>query len=241
MANREMFSVQSLNLEQKLICGSFGTNGVGVQAFLAIGTSTAEVLYTAVQYGASGNAITVAHVTSGNSTPLSVHVSGLAITVNLGTTSGGVANSTAAQVATAVAANAAAAALVTATAPNSGGSGTAIAAAAAPLASGALGQPLTIQGLGFTVNYTGTGTYVVALNDQYMQLLAAGADLQLATPTKQIAQIGTANVTGQGTKPLQIPITTLDSSSGSAVDIAANAGNRVNFWLEVQNTSAPPS
>lgn len=73
-------------------------------ASLTIGAGNAGVTYTATGYygGLIGNSITVAHVTSGTGTPLSVNVSGYAVTVHLATDGSGVATSTAAQVAAAV-------------------------------------------------------------------------------------------------------------------------------------------
>src|SRR6476469_2141899 len=73
-------------------------------ATLTIGAGNAGVTYTATGYygGLIGNSIKVAHVTSGNNTPLSVSVSGYTVTVNLATDGSGVATSTAAQVAAAV-------------------------------------------------------------------------------------------------------------------------------------------
>jgi hypothetical protein len=240
MADRDFEPLQGLNLEQKVICGSFEPNGAGTQDSLAIGTTTAEVLYTAVAYGPSG--VSVAQVTAGVSTPLSVvvNVNTKTITVNLATNSSSVATSTAAQVVTAVNANTFAAALVVAS-DLSGGGGTAVAAAVAPLTGHSGGVPLAITGAGFTVLYAGTGTYTLKFNDQYMRSLAQWADLSLATPTDQIAQVGTFNVTDQGTLPQQAVITTLSSATGSAADVAAAAGNRVSFSFEMQNTAAPPT
>jgi hypothetical protein len=103
------------------------------------------------------------------------------------------------------------------------------------------GAPTATNGLGYTVTRTGVGTFSVALNDEYYTLLACGADLQLATPTDEIAQMGAVNVESTGAGAQTATITTLSSASGAAVDIAANASNRVNFWLHVQNTSAPPT
>lgn len=64
--------------------------------------------------GTGGNAITVALVVAGASTPLSVSVAANAITVNVATDGGSAATSTAAQVRDAINAHAAASALVTA-------------------------------------------------------------------------------------------------------------------------------
>jgi len=85
-----------------------------------------DVLYRSV---ADGNtAVTVTHVVAGVSTPLSVSVTGSAITVTVATDGSSAATSTATQIATAVNANTAAAALVSATAL---GAGSAVTAAVA--------------------------------------------------------------------------------------------------------------
>jgi phage tail sheath gpL-like len=86
-----------------------------VTAFLttAVGAN-ANITYTARQRGTAGNAITVAYVVAGASTPLSVSVTGNAITVNVATSSGSAATSKGAQVLAAVQASAPAMALVSA-------------------------------------------------------------------------------------------------------------------------------
>lgn len=73
---------------------------------------TDGIVWTAKTSGAAGNAITIALVASGNDTPLSVEVTGQAITVNLATDSEGSATSTAAQVIAAVTEHAAASEII---------------------------------------------------------------------------------------------------------------------------------
>lgn len=94
------------------------------QATLTINGADANgnVTYTAKNAGTPGNTITVAHIVAGNSTPLSVSVTGYAITVNVATDSSGNPTSTATQVAAAITASIPAAALVTATASGTGAS-----------------------------------------------------------------------------------------------------------------------
>ena len=77
---------------------------------------------------ATGNSVRVRYVVSGNSTPLSVSVSGKDITVNVATDSGGAATSTAAQVKAAIDASTPAAALVS-VANAAGNDGTGVVAA----------------------------------------------------------------------------------------------------------------
>lgn len=89
-------------------------NRNAVKASLATGASgTDRILWQAVAAGAAGNDITIALFASGNDTPLSVEVTGEAITVNLATDSEGNATSTVAQVVAAVTAKTEAVALVT--------------------------------------------------------------------------------------------------------------------------------
>lgn len=71
-----------------------------------------DLTYTAKTEGTAGNATTVRYVVAGASTPLTVSVTGQAITVNVATNSGSTATSTAAQVRTAVLGSVPAAALV---------------------------------------------------------------------------------------------------------------------------------
>lgn len=85
----------------------------GTAATLTIGSSgNNRVKYTAKKTGTAGNSIRVAHVVSGASTPLTVAVSGNDITVNVATTAGSAAKSTAEEVATAVNSSSAARALI---------------------------------------------------------------------------------------------------------------------------------
>ena len=100
-----------------------GTKLLADQSFatLLIGAPGAgAVLYTATLPGAGSNVIRVWHKVHGLSTALSVSVTGNDITVNVHTDGGGVAISTGAEIATAIAASAAAAALVTAFVPTAG-------------------------------------------------------------------------------------------------------------------------
>ena len=93
----------------------------GAKASKATGTpGTDGILWTAIQSGVAGNAITVAVVVAGNGTPLSVSVSGTDVTVNAATGSGGESASTAGEVAAAVNAHAEASFLLSASAEDSG-------------------------------------------------------------------------------------------------------------------------
>lgn len=96
-----------------------------------------DLLFTARQRGTDGNTISVAYVVAGASTPLTVTVSGKAITVNVATSAGSAATSTATQVATALRANVAANNLVAvANATGNTGAGVVTALAATNLTGG---------------------------------------------------------------------------------------------------------
>lgn len=96
-----------------------------------------DLVHEAVTAGSSGNSITVQYVVAGADTPLSVSVTGNAITVNSATDAGGLATSTAAQVAAAIAASGPASALITSSnAEGNDGTGVITALAATPLTGG---------------------------------------------------------------------------------------------------------
>lgn len=122
----------------KLLRGD-GGEGAGVKASKTIGTSNAQVLYTAKKAGTAGNSINVGHVNGGNNQSLSVAVVGTTITVNLATDGSAAVTSTASDVIDAVNSNAQAAALVLATNGAGNGSSVAVAAASGALSSGAAG------------------------------------------------------------------------------------------------------
>jgi hypothetical protein len=90
-----------------------GTDKAKASAAADMTAAHADLVYTAADYGYNGNLITVTHVNpSAASRPLSVAVSGSAITVNLATGSNSAITTTAAQLITAIEASEAAAALV---------------------------------------------------------------------------------------------------------------------------------
>lgn len=102
---------------KRSIPGSWGAFGGKASAALttALAGTHNDLTYTAkagLSRYATGNTVSVRYVVAGASTALSVSVAGSAITVNVATTSGSVASSTAAQVKAAVDAHAAASALV---------------------------------------------------------------------------------------------------------------------------------
>lgn len=92
----------------------------GVRGKVTIGTTTSAVTYTAHKSGTSENTIRIRYVVAGASTPLTVTVSSLDITVNVATSAGSAAISTAQQVADAVNKSKAAGDLVRASVPGTG-------------------------------------------------------------------------------------------------------------------------
>ena len=103
----------------------------------ALAGANNDLVYTARTAGGQGDELTVAYVVAGTNTPLTVTVSGNAITVNVATNGAGAATSTASQVKAAIEANADAAKLVTvALAPGNSGAGVVTALAATNLAGG---------------------------------------------------------------------------------------------------------
>lgn len=121
-----------------------------VASFTTSFGSNADLLYTSKATGVAANSITIRYVVAGNSTALSVSVSGSAITVNLATDSGGAPTSTASQVLAAVQASAPATALVaSALAPGSSGAGVPAALSATPLAGGTDSTRGPISNAGF--------------------------------------------------------------------------------------------
>lgn len=99
-----------------------------------------DLTYTATDNGTGGNAVTVAYVVAGASTPLTVAVATNAITVNVATNGSSAATSTALQVRDAVRASTAARALVNVDlAPANDGSGVVTALTATALTGGVAG------------------------------------------------------------------------------------------------------
>jgi len=146
------------------------------EATLTSGATTAGVVFTAVTGGTAGNSITITSLAASGSSPLSVSVSGTAITIQLST------GDTANEVIAAVNAYPAAAALVVAT-PLTTGAGTFVAAASTPLAGGsaAPGASLTTaQALYIQRNFLGfylveTGQVLMSLYRGSLSRYASGS------------------------------------------------------------------
>lgn len=89
------------------------------------------------------------------------------------------------------------------------------------------------KGKGFTVARTGTGQFTITLQDAYVALLSASLSLQLASADDKFLQLGAVDVVSAKT----IVINVWDVSGAAAADIAANAGNRINFVLVLSNST----
>lgn len=117
--------------------GASGSDGAAATLTTALTGTNNDLVFTAKDDGAEGNDITVRYVVAGANTPLTVSVSGRAITVNVATDGSSAATSTAAQVKTAVDASTAASALVSvANAGGNDGTGVVTALTATALSGG---------------------------------------------------------------------------------------------------------
>lgn len=165
-----------------------GSGVDGIRASKTYGAGTSAVIVTARKNGATGNNITVAFVDSvSNNVPLSISVTGNAITVNLATDGTSTPTSTANQVIAAINSNAAAANLVTAKAGDSGGGGGVAAAAASALTGGALATHVftSISGL---KDFSHEGLSVNVVD-------ATAADSPDRTSQKQVGFINSGSIT----------------------------------------------
>lgn len=94
------------------------------------------------------------------------------------------------------------------------------------------------QGLGFTVARTSEGLFTVTLSDKFAALVAAKATLQLTTAAGSFCQIGVVDLSA---KTIQIRVWDPAHAGAPAVgDIAADAGNRINFSFVLQNSTMLP-
>ncbi len=91
------------------------------------------------------------------------------------------------------------------------------------------------QGLGFTVAWTSTGLFTITFTDKYSALVSANATLQLAAADDKFAQVGVVSLSA---KTAQIRI--MDASAAAVADVAAAAGNRVNFCFKFRNSAVAP-
>lgn len=92
------------------------------------------------------------------------------------------------------------------------------------------------KGRGWSVARSNTGLFVVTLNKKFNDLISASVLLQLASDgdqfTSQLGAVSMANRT--------VEIRVRDISDNALADIAANAGNRINFSFVLSNTTLDP-
>ncbi len=93
------------------------------------------------------------------------------------------------------------------------------------------------KGLGFSVAYTSTGLYTITLTDTYADLVSFSCSLQLTTGDDKVLQMGT--LVNTATPVIQVRC--WDISAAAVADIAAAAGNRINFVAWVRNSAVKPT
>jgi len=86
------------------------------------------------------------------------------------------------------------------------------------------------KGAGWTVARSGTGHYVVTLDDAYPGLLSAQVTLQHNGAGDKKVHLGAIDVTSAKT------IAIYNIEGASAADLAAHANNHVHFTLILRNT-----
>lgn len=217
MANR-LFN-QFLFSFTKMLTSIHGQISV-VQAVKA--TVTAQgMTYTADNFGAAGNAITVTLTTGGTAGAEVVTVSGTAISVKI---QSGVTTQT--QLKTALDASVAAAALINVSVASGG---TAVAAAAAVTLTGGVDGVASTTIRGASVARTGVGEYTVTLADKYHALMCCNLNIEAATAVDLVPQIKSTDVSGAKT----IVFRTL--AGATATEVAAPL--KVHFNAFLRNSS----
>jgi hypothetical protein len=93
------------------------------------------------------------------------------------------------------------------------------------------GAPTTVQGRGYTVARTATGTYTITLGGTYYNLLAATATLQSSSLTDQFLQWGAVDTSVAKTLVLRV----WDVSAAAATDVT---GPIVHFTLYLKHSSS---
>lgn len=90
-----------------------------------------------------------------------------------------------------------------------------------------------VKGKGFSVAYTGTGTYTITLVNSGLSLLSSWVTPQIAAnaTTNTSLQLGAVDVSTALTAVIR------NNPGGSVADIAANAGNRIHFGLYLATSS----
>lgn len=92
-----------------------------------------------------------------------------------------------------------------------------------------------LRGVGFTVTRTGVGVFRVDLDAKYRFIRAATVGVQLAVAANTQAQLTTDSVASASPS---FTLTVL--TAGVAADVAAAAGNRVHFDLDLCEDTVNP-
>lgn len=103
----------------------------------------------------------------------------------------------------------------------------------APNGTGAISD---VKGRGFSAARTGVGTFEVTLDEPYPTLLSATSTLQLATPDDKEVQQGPSTLDANNNIK-KVSLVVWDKSAAAAADVAANANNRINFVLVLNNST----
>lgn len=95
------------------------------------------------------------------------------------------------------------------------------------------GAPAVVKGKGFTVVRSDVGKFTVTLDDNYHDIVSVSARLQTATAD---ADVELLNVTaGSGTTRGTFVLQVIKRSDLSALELNADAQNRVNFVIILQD------
>lgn len=212
-ANRIYSSVRSL------AGGPFGGNALRATLTTALAGTNNDLTFRSIARGSVGNLVTVAYVVSGTSTPLTVAVSGSAITVNVATNGGGTATSTAAQVEAAVEASATAGRLVdVVNADGNDGTGVVTALTATPLTGGTnlitYGRMVLAT---LTTSLTGTNNDVVLTAKPPTYSGKAGNAISLTITVSGVSTAQSISVSGT-----DITFVSATNGSSAATSTAAN-------------------
>lgn len=93
--------------------------------------------------------------------------------------------------------------------------------------------PLALTGKGIaSVSRSGTGVFLVTLEDVYLGFLSLNAQLALASTDDKTCQIGAVSLANK-----TIEVKVIDISGAAVADVAANAGNVIYLTFILKNTS----
>lgn len=94
------------------------------------------------------------------------------------------------------------------------------------------------KGLGYSVARTAAGLFKVTLTDKYADIVAVKMEVQLTVAADITSQVGVVTMSS-GTVAAAVELRAM--SSAVPTDIAAAAGNRVNFVIWTRNSANKPT